>query len=141
MGLGIGTMEASTVVTLYDPQKLQVRADVRLEDLPRVRPGQAVRIITAALVNQAVEGEVLFATSQADIQKNTLQVNVALKNPPPVLRPDMLVEATFLAPPSSDNSQKESELFRLYVPRSLIQGANQDSRVWIVEPGKQRAKL
>lgn len=141
MGLGLGQMEASTVVTLYDPLKLQVRADVRLEDLSRVRPAQAVRIETAALPGGFVEGEVLFSTSQANIQKNTLEVKVALKNPPRVLRPDMLVEATFLAPPSADKSEQSGEHFRLYVPRLLIQGTNQEARVWIVEPGHERAQL
>src|SRR5205823_9016957 len=97
MGLATGThQDASTVVTLYDPASLQVRADVRLEDVPRVVPGQRVRIETPATAPMA--GEVLFATSQADIQKNTLQVKVAVTDPPPALRPDMLVQATFLAP-------------------------------------------
>ncbi len=32
---------SSTVVVMYDPQKLQLRTDVRLEDVPMVTPGTA----------------------------------------------------------------------------------------------------
>ena len=50
MGLNAASeRDASTVVTLYDPQQLQVRADVRLEDVPQVQIGQPVQISTAAL--------------------------------------------------------------------------------------------
>ena len=102
MGLAAGTLQdASTVASLYDPASLQVRAEVRLEDVPRVVPGQCVKVETPAAPGGPLDGEVLFSTSQADIQKNTLQVKVALTNPPPALRPDMLVQATFLAPPRS----------------------------------------
>ena len=40
---------ASTVVGLYDPAMLQVRVDVRLEDVPQVQVGQPATIQTAAL--------------------------------------------------------------------------------------------
>ena len=65
MGLAPGAMQdASTVVTMYDPRSLQVRADVRLEDLPRVLVGQNVRIETAA-VGEPMNGKVITATSIA----------------------------------------------------------------------------
>src|SRR5258707_15354903 len=84
--------DSSTVLTLYDPASLQVRVDVRLDDVGKVRAGQKVRIETAALPEQPLEGEVLLATSQADIQKNTLSVKVAIHNPPPTLKPEMLCQ-------------------------------------------------
>jgi multidrug efflux pump subunit AcrA (membrane-fusion protein) len=118
MGLATGThQDASTVASLYDPARLQVRADVRLEDVARVVPGQAVTIETSAAPGGPVAGEVLFATSQADIQKNTLQVKVAIPHPPPTLRPDMLVQATFLAPATATPAEPASESLRLLLPR------------------------
>src|SRR5262249_55934903 len=45
----IGQPEASTVITMFDPALLQVRADVRLEDVPRVQRGQPVKIETPAV--------------------------------------------------------------------------------------------
>jgi RND family efflux transporter MFP subunit len=134
MGLTPGSLhDSSTVVSLYDPARLQVRADVRLEDVPRVRPGQPVLVETPAAPGGPLEGEVLFATSQADIQKNTLQVKVAIKDPPPTLRPDMLVQVTFLAPASPQNTDAGSEPLRLLVPRQLVEFGDGSTRVWVAE--------
>jgi multidrug efflux pump subunit AcrA (membrane-fusion protein) len=80
-----------------------------------------------------VEGEVLFATSIADIQKNTLQVKVALKDPPPVLKPDMLVQVTFLAPARPDAEPAATETLRVVIPRQLVESGDGGSRVWIAD--------
>jgi RND family efflux transporter MFP subunit len=125
--------EASTVVSLYDPKMLQVRADVLFEDLPRLQPGQSVRIDSPAVPGRGVDGEVLFATSIADIQKNTLQVKVAIKDPPPVLKPDMLVQVTFLAPARPDAEPAATETLRVVIPRQLVESGDGGSRVWIAD--------
>jgi RND family efflux transporter MFP subunit len=132
MGLAQATFsEASTVVTMYDPERLQVRADVLLEDVPRVQPGQPVRIETAA-AGKPLVGEVLFATSQADIQKNTLQVKVAIKSPPAVIKPEMLVRVTFLAP-ASDAPAQSAQSVRLFVPKSLVTTGPEGAFVWLAD--------
>jgi HlyD family secretion protein len=142
MGLAPGALhDSSTVVSLYDPGRLQVRADVRLEDVPRVRPGQAVKIEAAAAPGGPLDGEVLFSTSQADIQKNTLQVKVAIKAPPPTLRPDMLVQVTFLAPPAPKSTGTPSEVLRLLVPRQLVESGESGSRVWVADQAAGVARL
>src|SRR5258708_23812081 len=56
-----GYQESSTIVTLYDPVALQVRADVRFENVPHVRPGQPARIESPPAPGGALEGEVLIA--------------------------------------------------------------------------------
>jgi RND family efflux transporter MFP subunit len=133
-GMSANSMQdSSTVVTLYDPALLQVRADVRLEDVHRVRPGQQVRIESAAAPGGPLEGEVLMATSQADIQKNTLQVKVSVKEPPPSLRPDMLVQVTFLAPPPPKAKDAASQPLRLLVPRHLVESSEGGSHVWVAD--------
>ncbi len=133
MGLTPGSLhDSSTVVSLYDPALLQVRADVRLEDVPRVRPGQAVRIETPAAPGGPLDGEVLFPTSLADIQKNTLQVKVAIKDPPPTLRAEMLVQVTFLAPPAPKDGAP-SEVVRLLVPRGLVEASDGVARLWVAD--------
>ncbi len=141
MGLAAGTaQDASTILSLYDPARLQVRADVRFEDVPRVRQGQPVTIETPAAPGAGMDGEVLFTTHQADIQKNTLQVKVAIKNPPATIRPDMLVQVTFLAPPSPV-SVKPEERLRLLVPRLLVETGEGGSRVWIADQATGLARL
>jgi multidrug efflux pump subunit AcrA (membrane-fusion protein) len=120
-------------VSLYDPAQLQVRADVLLEDVPRVQPGMRVRIETPAAPNGPIEGEVLYATSLADIQKNTLQVKVAILNPPPTIRPDMLVQATFLAPAPPKSADPAAQPLRLLVYRQLVETGEGGARVWVAD--------
>ncbi|MBW3540077.1 MAG: HlyD family efflux transporter periplasmic adaptor subunit [Planctomycetes bacterium] len=124
----------TAVVSLYDPNMLQVRADVRLEDVPLVEPGQPVEIETAS-AKGPLAGRVLYATSSANVQKNRLEVKVALDSPPPTLRPEMLVRATFLAPPTeTDPSDASQEQERLLVPRELVDSSGESSTVWVAEP-------
>ena len=140
MGLAPGAMQdASTVVTMYDPRSLQVRADVRLEDLPRVLVGQSVRIETAA-VGEPMIGKVITATSIADIQKNTLQVKIAIDAPPTVIKPDMLVQVTFLAPPSPKPLDGSESPLRLMIPRGLINTSSGSFTVWIADQSKGVAR-
>jgi RND family efflux transporter MFP subunit len=133
MGFVTGTpQEASTVVSLYDPQSVQVRVDVRFEDLPRVVPGQPVQIETPAVPGK-LEGVVLRLTSQANIQKNTLEVKVAVKNPPAVLGADMLVQATFLAPTVDETKAGEGEAIHLLVPRQLLEAGEGGGTIWVAD--------
>ena len=127
-----GTHYASTVVTLYDPKRLQVRADVRLENVPQVQPGQKVRIETAA-VQKPLEGEVLFATALTNIGKNTLQVKVSITDPPATLKPGMLSDLTFLAPPSVEKPASESKQLRLFIPKALVASSADGAAVWIAD--------
>jgi RND family efflux transporter MFP subunit len=125
--------DAGIVVSLYDPQRLQLRCDVRLEDVPLVEPGQPVRIETAALP-EPIEGEVLHVTSTADVQKNTLEVKVAIRSPRAPIKPDMLVQATFLAPPKPEaKSEEADEPLRLLVPRALVETTDEGPFVWIAD--------
>jgi multidrug efflux pump subunit AcrA (membrane-fusion protein) len=127
-----GEQKANTIVTLYDPHMLQVRADVRLEDVPMIQANQPVRIETASFKG-TIQGLVLRATSQANIQKNTLEVKVAIVDPPPAIRPEMLVTATFLAleQPGDKLASKQQE--RLLVPRQLIESDGDAKTVWIAD--------
>ena len=106
IGSGMTQMQGhdgSTVVTMYRPDMLQVRVDVRFEDIPKVSLNQSVEIDNPALPSP-LTGKVLFVSSEADIQKNTLQVKVAIPDPPTVFKPEMLVDVTFIAPKQAKRS-------------------------------------
>ncbi len=124
---------SSAVVSLYDPNRLQVRVDVRLEDVPQVQIGQPTLIETAAL-SEPLAGKVISVTTLADIQKNTLQVKVAVNDPPEMLKPEMLGKVTFLAPPSptTADDQEDSPL-RLFVPQSLVTTTEGETTVWVAD--------
>lgn len=126
------TISSSTVVTMYDPTQLQVRADVRLEDVSLVEMGQPVEITTASS-KVAIRGTVLRATSTANIQKNTLEVKVAIDDPPATLRPEMLVSTTFLAPIQATQQDSSHDAERLLVPKGLVDRTDNRPTIWIVD--------
>ena len=140
MGLDApGGQSSSTVVELYDPTRLQVRADVRLEDVPMVTPGQTVEIETASS-GHAIQGRVLQPTSAANIQKNTLEVKIELITPPPTVSPEMLVTATFLAPLNGIVSSDEIQTERVFIPEQLVQSNDVGKFVWVVDAQNQAVR-
>lgn len=127
----------STVAQIYDPSQLQIRADVRLEDVPKIHNGQPVEIRTAS-ATELIRGTVLGSTSSANVQKNTLEVKVALINPPPNVCPEMLVTATFFSPELPIGTDVQTQVKRILIPKSLIESRDASSFVWIVDD-QQRA--
>lgn len=125
-------LSSSTVAEMYDPGCLQVRADVRLEDVPLVTPGAPVEIETASS-GTTILGRVLQATSSANIQKNTLEVKIELIDPAPTVSPEMLVTATFMAPSRETNNRNVTTVERLFVPEQLIQSGEGGQEIWIVD--------
>jgi RND family efflux transporter MFP subunit len=138
MGL-VPNADGSTVVTMYQPSMMQVRVDARFEDIPKVSLGQPVQIKNPALA-APVTGKVLFVSSEANIQKNTLQVKVAIDEPQAVLKPEMLVDVTFLAPKADDATVKMSDELKLYVPQQVIQQGDGGAYVWVADMSDQVAR-
>ncbi len=135
LGSGMTQMQGydgSTVITLYRPDMLQVRVDVRFGDIPKVSVGQPVRIENPAL-SSSLTGHVLFTSSLADIQKNTLDVKVAINDPPEVFKPEMLVDVTFLAPKEPEGKAAPSQELRLHLPQSLVKQDSDGKFVWLAD--------
>jgi len=127
--------DASCVVTLYQPDSLQIRVDVRFEDIPKVSLGQSVAISNPAMM-ESIQGTVLFISSEADIQKNTLQVKVGIDSPPNFFKPEMLVDVTFLAPKQIENQNSSKQELRLLVLENLIFDDGGVSFVWVANQAK-----
>jgi HlyD family secretion protein len=87
---------SSHILHLYDPGMLQVRVDVPLADASEIFVGQLCEVVVDVLPDTAFSGEVTRITHEADLQKNTLQVKVNVKNPLPILKPEMLTRVKFI---------------------------------------------
>jgi HlyD family secretion protein len=124
--------DGSTVVSMYRPESLQVRVDVRFDDLPQVRRGQPA-IIESPAVTGPLEGKVLFLSSLVDIQKNTLEVKVSIKEPPEVFKPEMLVDVTFLAPDQPEEAAASQQKDRIFAPKQLIIEGDDGKFVWVAD--------
>jgi RND family efflux transporter MFP subunit len=125
------------IVELFDPQSLQARIDVPLSEASSLSVGQPVEMTTDLLPNVTLNGMVTRITGEADLQRNTLQVKVAIENPDSRLRPEMLVRGKFFPipkPVSFTGGKKESRTISggrlsIYVPQEAI---FEDNQVWTI---------
>jgi HlyD family secretion protein len=134
----VGTPGGSAIVKLYDPAKLQVRVDVPLASAGKVGAGTRAQIVVDVLPDQTFDGEVSRVTHEADIQRNTLQFKVAVKNPSPLLKPEMLARVKFISAPSTQPANTGST--RLFAPISVVgTDAGKTAQVWVADPNRNVA--
>ena len=69
------------------------------------------------------------------MQKNTQETLVVFDQPPEVLKPQMLMDVTFLSPQSKNKpaANQTSTAVRLYVPSQLLQDADGAPFVWVAD--------
>ncbi len=84
------------LVSLYDPGDLQVRVDVRQENITSVFVGQDVEVTSDVEPERTYGGVVIRIDPMADFKKNTVQVKVKLHNPSERLYPEMIARIRFL---------------------------------------------
>ncbi|MEE8104659.1 MAG: efflux RND transporter periplasmic adaptor subunit [Planctomycetota bacterium] len=126
---------AHAVVSLYDPKKLQARVDVPLASLGAVFVGQEVEVRSETVRGKLVRGVVSRIQHESDLTKNTTQVKVRLIDPDPLLRPETLCRARFLADKEETDGDRGPALFR--VPSSAVR----DGAVFVVDvSGAKRAR-
>ncbi len=139
MMLSANEMHSNHVVRIYDPEKLQVRVDVPLADAARVGAGQDVTLVVDVLRDTTFKGKVTRILDQADIQKNTLQVKVAIEHPVAELKPEMLARVQFLATATESKSGAAKERERLFALSSALQRDGAKATAWIVDKGGHTA--
>jgi multidrug efflux pump subunit AcrA (membrane-fusion protein) len=115
------------LVAIYDPARLQARVDVPLASLQGVRVGQEVEVRSEVLGARVTKGVVLRIQRESDLLKNTLQAKVKLLDPDPLLRPETLCRARFLAA-AGEQAARAPQLF--LVPK----GAVRDGSVFVLDP-------
>ena len=134
--------DSSTVLILFEADKLQARIDVPLVDASKLSLEQEVEILCSMLPDQKFKGTLTRITGAADFQRNTLQVKVRLLNPDNRLRPEMLCRAKFF---SSTNKSKEIDppsSLGVFVPLNLKPAANQTiGDLWVIGADGRSAEL
>ncbi len=135
-----GEPTGDAIATIYQPSMLQVRVDVRFENIRQVSLGQSVEIRSPA-ADGVISGSVSSFGSEADIQKNTLQVRVAIHDPPEAYRPEMLVDVTFQEPARQESGDTRSSQLRLFVPSDLIHPGDTGHVVWIADQSRRVAVM
>lgn len=129
-----------TLLRLYDPAHLQVRAEVPLKMAAMIAVGARAELTTEALVDQRFEGRVTRVVHEANIQRNSVQFKLTIERPSPLLKPEMQVRVRF-NPGVTDRAAGNAESagdsnFHLLLPSSvLVDLDGQRARAWVVEPG------
>lgn len=133
--------DSATIVSLYDPEHLQVRVDVPLSDAGRMVTGMPARVMTAGLDGQVFTGRVTRIVGQADITRNTLQVKVALADGNHILRPEMLCRVEFFAPPTG-TAGTSGRTRRIWLPGAALEDdAAGATTVWVVDSVNETVSL
>ncbi|MEW6529309.1 MAG: efflux RND transporter periplasmic adaptor subunit [Thermodesulfobacteriota bacterium] len=120
---------SARVLSLYDPARLQVRVDVPLADAAKIGVGQQAHVIAEVLPDRTFNGTVTRVLHEANIQKNTLEVKVALSEPDPQLRPEMLARVRFLAKAESGSGKAGQ---RLFASEAAFRGGGTNPTAWVV---------
>ncbi len=137
--LNMDNPRSAQAVRLYDPEKLQVRVDVPLSESAKLGVGQPAEIVVDVLPDRVFKGHISRVLHEADVQKNTLQVKVAIENPSEDLRPEMLARARFLAMPKQpDAAAKPSDA--LFAPRHAVFDGAEGAYVWRADQVTGRAE-
>ena len=126
---GNGTHGAH-VIHLYNPEELQVRADIPLAEAARVGVGQAAEIVVDLLPDTIFKGEVTRFVHRADIAKNTVEAKVRIVDPSPLLKPDMLARVRILPGSAKTGPSAMRTVDRVFVPNEAI---NTDGETWVIE--------
>lgn len=94
---GTGTHgPSSALLSLADPNDLQVEVDVSEADLPKVAMNQRCRISPEAWPEKIYTGVVAEIAPEASRQKGTLQVKVKIEKPDRFLTPELSAKVEFL---------------------------------------------
>ncbi len=118
--MGMDDIHSAHAVRLYDPKRLQVRVDVPLADAAKVGVGQAAKVVVGVLPDKTFDGVITRVVNEADVQKNTLQVKVAITNPTGELKPEMLARVRFMAPSSGGSAGGATTAQLVFAPENLI---------------------
>jgi len=142
--LGIDGRHTAHVMHLYDPASLQVRVDVPLADAAAVGLGHRAKVVVDVLPDREFEGVVTRVVHLADIAKNTVQFKVAIENPSPLLKPDMLARAKFfgraedVARDDAEASAASSGLIVAVDRSTIVATGDGKAFVWWVSPANNR---
>ncbi len=140
---GMDDPKSSAVVQIFDPDSLQARIDVPLEEAAQLLIDQPVRLRSVFLPDTVFKGRVTRIDGQADLQRNTLQAKVQLLNTSNGLRPEMLCRAEFLAAATTGRANPIQSIARaaVYIPANALVERLGAYFVWTLDASGKRLTL
>jgi HlyD family secretion protein len=135
VGAWIDARREPALAWLYDPKDMQVRVDVRQNDIRSVAVGGEASVVTEAHPRKPYKGKVLRIEPLAELAKNTVTVRVRIEDPDALLFPEMVAQVTFSAPPDEPGAKARRGL---WVPAAAVLGQGAGRHVFISRDGVAR---
>jgi len=132
-----GNSTRGSVVTIVDPNTLEVEADINESSIGKITPGLAAEVTLDALPNEKLPAEVRKIVPTADRQKATVKVKVRFINIDPRILPDMNAKVTFIQKAESDG---KAQATRIWVPKSAIQQRDGKATVLVLSDGRVQSQ-
>jgi len=111
----------NSVVSMANLDDLQVEVDVNESDMSKVWMEQAVEIRLDSAPQRVYQGKVDEISPQADRQKGTVQVKVAIADPDEYIRIEVTARVTFLGKATETSApESQEERVRLWIPEAAI---------------------
>jgi HlyD family secretion protein len=119
----------SALVSIANLKELEVELDINESDIPRVHVSQACVVSPDSYPDRKYPAAVREIAPEANRQKATIQVKVAISSPDEFLRPETNAKVNFLEEkkPGTETQQ------RILVPKSAVLSG---PAVFIMEEGK-----
>ncbi|MBT5582645.1 MAG: efflux RND transporter periplasmic adaptor subunit [Phycisphaerae bacterium] len=111
---------SSHVLHVYDPEHMQVRADIPLAEASGVGIGHPAEIVVDVLPDRVFTGEVTRFVHRADVQKNTIEAKIGINDPSGLLKPDMLARVRILQPQHDGTPGEVRTVPRVFVPQDAV---------------------
>jgi HlyD family secretion protein len=130
-GRGIKT----ALVTLAQPDDLEVELDINETEIHKLKLNQPATIVADAFPDKSYKGRLARFMPQANRQKSTLQVKVKVLDPDEQLRPEMSAKVSFV-----EEASAAAEPSKLLVPKEAIVQRGGAPIVFVVEESKSVAR-
>jgi RND family efflux transporter MFP subunit len=127
---------SASLVDLIDFSTLLAEVDVPEGHLSQVVPGGPCELALDALGPARFAGQVVEIGPRLNRAKATALVKVRFLEPPPELRPEMSVRASFLKKPLDKAALAEAA--KIVVPAAAIVEREGGKAIWVVDGGKVR---
>jgi len=128
-----GTSTRGSVVTIVDPNSLEVEADINESSIGKITPGLTAEVTLDALPNEKLPAEVRKIIPTADRQKATVKVKVRFLEIDPRILPDMNAKVTFI---QKAEASSKTEASRVVVPKTAIQQRDGKTVVFVFIDGR-----
>ncbi len=135
-----GTMlsgENRAILSVYDPEEMQVRVDVRQEHAADLHVGQKCLVKLAARKDAPYEGEVVRIDPLGNLARDTVRARVRLEDPDDHLRKDLTVTVDFLA---REEAEPDPGQRPLVIPRSAVVMQGGKPHVFVIRAGRAHLK-